>query len=146
MVTEEKLRPKVPSFCDQDFRKLMNACWDDNPNKRPEWPEIQERLQKIYVDTITMHMKEQEDLSHLLRHEAQRRLTMDLKRKEAKKAEASLTSKNAPGVEMGSPQGEADSPAYYSRRIAKLDKYVGSGVHEFKSRGSLPTHHEDTEE
>ena len=53
MVTEEQLRPKVPSFCDSDFRKLMCECWDDDPDKRPAWDTIQKELEKIYVDTVS---------------------------------------------------------------------------------------------
>ena len=126
MVTEEQLRPKVPSFCDADFLKLMTECWVDDPDKRPEWTEIQAKLKQIYVDTLRRQMKEKEDLSHLIKHEAKRRLTMDVQKVEGKKAKkigsVEVTPVDANGEE---------SPAYYSRRIARVDKSVGSGIHQF---------------
>ena len=130
MVTEEQLRPKVPSFCDADFLKLMTECWDDDPEKRPEWTEIQGKLKQIYVDTLRRQMKEKEDLSHLIKHEAKRRLTMDMQKVEENKALIFNSVKDDP-AETGAGADRKKSPDYYSRRIERVDKSVGSGIHQF---------------
>ncbi|KAA0151871.1 hypothetical protein FNF27_03254 [Cafeteria roenbergensis] len=43
-VAEHGLRPKVPDFCPQDYALLMTQCWATDPDARPDFGEIQQRL------------------------------------------------------------------------------------------------------
>lgn len=36
----EGKRPQVPVDCDKGFKKMMKACWHDNPSKRPSMDDI----------------------------------------------------------------------------------------------------------
>ena len=38
------LRPTVPSYCDPQWRVLMEQCWAPNPATRPSFTEITSRL------------------------------------------------------------------------------------------------------
>lgn len=38
------LRPLVPSFCDPEWRMLMEHCWAPDPLGRPTFTEIARRL------------------------------------------------------------------------------------------------------
>lgn len=41
------LRPSIPSFCDPEWRLLMEQCWAPNPVVRPSFTEIAGRLRAM---------------------------------------------------------------------------------------------------
>ncbi|XP_010531995.1 PREDICTED: uncharacterized protein LOC104808132 [Tarenaya hassleriana] len=43
-IVNNTLRPTVPSYCDGEWRKLMEECWAPNPSARPSFSEIAARL------------------------------------------------------------------------------------------------------
>lgn len=43
-IVNNTLRPPVPSFCDPDWRLLMEQCWAPDPAVRPCFTEIARRL------------------------------------------------------------------------------------------------------
>ncbi|XP_021900967.1 uncharacterized protein LOC110816917 isoform X2 [Carica papaya] len=43
-IVNNTLRPTIPSFCDPEWRRLMEECWAPNPAARPSFTEIAGRL------------------------------------------------------------------------------------------------------
>ncbi|XP_027064032.1 uncharacterized protein [Coffea arabica] len=43
-IVNNTLRPSIPSFCDPEWRNLMEQCWAPNPVVRPSFTEIAGRL------------------------------------------------------------------------------------------------------
>lgn len=43
-IVNNTLRPPVPSFCDPDWRLLMEQCWSPDPVARPSFTDIARRL------------------------------------------------------------------------------------------------------
>ncbi|PIN12226.1 Tyrosine kinase [Handroanthus impetiginosus] len=43
-IVNNTLRPTIPSYCDQEWRRLMEQCWAPNPAVRPSFTEIASRL------------------------------------------------------------------------------------------------------
>ena len=43
-IVSNTLRPTIPSFCDPEWRTLMEQCWAPNPGLRPSFSEITSRL------------------------------------------------------------------------------------------------------
>ncbi|KAL3820901.1 hypothetical protein ACJIZ3_006806 [Penstemon smallii] len=43
-IVNNTLRPTIPSYCDQEWRILMEQCWAPNPVIRPSFTEIASRL------------------------------------------------------------------------------------------------------
>ena len=43
-------RPQIPSNCHPSLRKLIECCWDPNPQKRPSFPVIVQALEHIIVE------------------------------------------------------------------------------------------------
>ncbi|OIW11684.1 hypothetical protein TanjilG_12203 [Lupinus angustifolius] len=43
-IVNNTLRPTIPSYCDQEWRTLMEECWAPNPSARPSFTEIASRL------------------------------------------------------------------------------------------------------
>uniref|UniRef100_A0A5B7BBL6 Protein kinase domain-containing protein n=1 Tax=Davidia involucrata TaxID=16924 RepID=A0A5B7BBL6_DAVIN len=43
-IVSNTLRPSIPSFCDPEWRRLMEQCWAPNPAARPSFTEIASRL------------------------------------------------------------------------------------------------------
>ncbi|KAJ0257137.1 putative Ser/Thr protein kinase [Hirschfeldia incana] len=43
-IVNNTLRPTIPSYCDSDWRILMEECWAPNPTARPSFTEIARRL------------------------------------------------------------------------------------------------------
>uniref|UniRef100_A0A1J3EC39 Serine/threonine-protein kinase CTR1 n=1 Tax=Noccaea caerulescens TaxID=107243 RepID=A0A1J3EC39_NOCCA len=43
-IVNNSLRPTIPSFCDDEWRTLMEECWAPNPMARPSFTEIAGRL------------------------------------------------------------------------------------------------------
>ncbi|XP_057948084.1 uncharacterized protein LOC131143778 isoform X2 [Malania oleifera] len=50
-IVSNTLRPTIPSFCDTEWRILMEQCWDPNPAARPSFTEIARRLREMSVAT-----------------------------------------------------------------------------------------------
>ncbi|KAK8602656.1 hypothetical protein V6N13_084863 [Hibiscus sabdariffa] len=46
-IVSNTLRPTIPSFCDPEWRKLMEQCWSPNPSARPSFTEIASRLRTM---------------------------------------------------------------------------------------------------
>ncbi|KAK7243820.1 hypothetical protein RIF29_38632 [Crotalaria pallida] len=43
-IVNNTLRPTIPSYCDEEWRTLMEECWAPNPAARPSFTEIASRL------------------------------------------------------------------------------------------------------
>ncbi|CAM8956988.1 unnamed protein product [Rhodiola kirilowii] len=43
-IVNNTLRPTIPSYCDPEWRNLMEQCWAPNPVARPSFSEIADRL------------------------------------------------------------------------------------------------------
>ncbi|KAJ9139598.1 hypothetical protein P3X46_030318 [Hevea brasiliensis] len=43
-IVNNTLRPTIPSFCDPEWKRLMEQCWAPNPAARPSFTEIAGRL------------------------------------------------------------------------------------------------------
>ncbi|KAJ4915935.1 Protein kinase superfamily protein with octicosapeptide/Phox/Bem1p domain [Raphanus sativus] len=43
-IVNNTLRPTIPTYCDSDWRILMEECWAPNPTARPSFTEIARRL------------------------------------------------------------------------------------------------------
>lgn len=43
-IVNNTLRPPVPSFCDPEWKTLMEQCWAPDPLDRPSFTEIARRL------------------------------------------------------------------------------------------------------
>ncbi|XP_073292428.1 uncharacterized protein [Primulina huaijiensis] len=43
-IVSNTLRPPIPSYCDLEWRRLMEQCWAPNPSMRPCFTEIASRL------------------------------------------------------------------------------------------------------
>lgn len=43
------LRPPVPERCDPEWRKLMEHCWSPDPEIRPSFTEITNRLRTMSI-------------------------------------------------------------------------------------------------
>ena len=50
-ITVEKERPPLPENTLPSLKKLIEDCWDDDPAKRPYFPEIVDRLADLLVET-----------------------------------------------------------------------------------------------
>ncbi|XP_051125000.1 uncharacterized protein LOC127247261 isoform X2 [Andrographis paniculata] len=46
-IVNNTLRPPVPSYCDPEWRVLMEQCWAPDPLARPSFPEIARRLRTM---------------------------------------------------------------------------------------------------
>ncbi|XP_039015035.1 LOW QUALITY PROTEIN: uncharacterized protein LOC120145211 [Hibiscus syriacus] len=46
-IVSNTLRPTIPSFCDREWRILMEQCWSPNPAARPSFTEIASRLRTM---------------------------------------------------------------------------------------------------
>jgi len=49
-----KKRPKIPPNCLPDFAKLIEICWNDNPDSRPTMIEIVQQLKTIIKNNASM--------------------------------------------------------------------------------------------
>lgn len=47
-IVKNTLRPQIPEKCDPEWRKLMEQCWSINPEERPSFTEISNRLRSMY--------------------------------------------------------------------------------------------------
>ncbi|XP_061372205.1 uncharacterized protein LOC133314701 [Gastrolobium bilobum] len=46
-IVKNTLRPPVPERCDPEWRKLMEECWSPDPERRPSFTEITDRLRSM---------------------------------------------------------------------------------------------------
>uniref|UniRef100_A0ACD5XH09 Uncharacterized protein n=1 Tax=Avena sativa TaxID=4498 RepID=A0ACD5XH09_AVESA len=46
-IVNNSLRPQIPETCDPEWRKLMEQCWSANPDFRPSFTEVTDRLRAI---------------------------------------------------------------------------------------------------
>jgi hypothetical protein len=46
-VSKEGLRPDIPPSCPPDFAQLMRDCWEQDPERRPRFAQVLERLEKM---------------------------------------------------------------------------------------------------
>lgn len=49
------LRPPVPSYCDAEWRLLMEQCWAPDPVARPSFTEIASRLRVMSAAATRSH-------------------------------------------------------------------------------------------
>ncbi|KAL6542991.1 hypothetical protein OROHE_010511 [Orobanche hederae] len=52
-IVNNTLRPIIPSYCDAEWRGLMEQCWAPNPALRPSFTEIASRLRVMSVSAQT---------------------------------------------------------------------------------------------
>uniref|UniRef100_A0A5B6ZLT1 Protein kinase domain-containing protein n=1 Tax=Davidia involucrata TaxID=16924 RepID=A0A5B6ZLT1_DAVIN len=48
-IVKNTLRPPIPERCDSEWRKLMEQCWSADPEARPSFTEITNRLRSMSV-------------------------------------------------------------------------------------------------
>ncbi|GKV29448.1 hypothetical protein SLEP1_g38375 [Rubroshorea leprosula] len=46
-IVHNTLRPTIPSYCDPEWRRLMEECWEPEPAARPSFTEIASRLRTM---------------------------------------------------------------------------------------------------
>ncbi|VFQ97460.1 unnamed protein product [Cuscuta campestris] len=54
-IVNNTLRPHIPSFCDPEWRMLMEQCWAPDPAARPSFTDIARRLRAMTVACPTRH-------------------------------------------------------------------------------------------
>ncbi|KAK4434696.1 Serine/threonine-protein kinase EDR1 [Sesamum alatum] len=52
-IVNNTLRPTIPSYCDAEWRRLMEQCWAPNPAIRPSFTEIASRLRVMSASAQT---------------------------------------------------------------------------------------------
>ncbi|XP_062078612.1 uncharacterized protein LOC133783093 isoform X2 [Humulus lupulus] len=46
-IVNNSLRPQIPSWCDPEWRALMESCWSSDPAQRPSFSEISQKLRNM---------------------------------------------------------------------------------------------------
>ncbi|KAL5973972.1 hypothetical protein ACLOJK_030632 [Asimina triloba] len=46
-IVNNSLRPQVPSWCDPEWKSLMESCWSSDPKERPAFSQISQTLRKM---------------------------------------------------------------------------------------------------
>ena len=46
-IVNDSLRPQIPSWCDPEWKALMESCWSSDPTGRPSFTDISQRLRKM---------------------------------------------------------------------------------------------------
>ncbi|KAF4359749.1 hypothetical protein F8388_008311 [Cannabis sativa] len=46
-IVNNSLRPQIPSWCDPEWKALMEACWSSDPTQRPSFTEISQKLRNM---------------------------------------------------------------------------------------------------
>ncbi|WRX34208.1 PB1 domain - like 10 [Theobroma cacao] len=46
-IVNNTLRPKIPSWCDPEWKALMEKCWASDPAERPSFSEISQKLRNM---------------------------------------------------------------------------------------------------
>jgi hypothetical protein len=49
-ITQDGERPPIPADCISSLRELMTRCWDKDPNLRPYFPEICDKLNEVCIE------------------------------------------------------------------------------------------------
>lgn len=51
---ERGLRPSIPTVCPEGYAELMQRCWSDNPEERPDFNEVLQILFAMKKDFATV--------------------------------------------------------------------------------------------
>lgn len=46
-IVNNTLRPQIPTWCDPEWKSLMESCWSSEPAERPSFSEISQRLRNM---------------------------------------------------------------------------------------------------
>ncbi|KAE9601676.1 putative protein kinase TKL-Pl-6 family [Lupinus albus] len=46
-IVNNSLRPRTPTWCDPEWKSLMESCWASNPSERPSFSEISKKLRSM---------------------------------------------------------------------------------------------------
>jgi serine/threonine protein kinase len=46
-IMDNSLRPQIPTWCDPEWKALMQSCWSPDPKDRPSFSEISQKLRKM---------------------------------------------------------------------------------------------------
>ncbi|CAL1415080.1 unnamed protein product [Linum trigynum] len=46
-IVNNTLRPKIPTWCDPEWKSLMESCWASDPSERPSFSEISRKLRTM---------------------------------------------------------------------------------------------------
>ncbi|GAB2246897.1 hypothetical protein Droror1_Dr00006779 [Drosera rotundifolia] len=46
-IVNNTLRPEIPTWCDPEWRSLMESCWSSEPGERPSFSDISQRLRNM---------------------------------------------------------------------------------------------------
>ncbi|KAG9150751.1 hypothetical protein Leryth_002910 [Lithospermum erythrorhizon] len=46
-IVNDSLRPEIPTWCDPEWKSLMESCWATDPGKRPSFCEISQKLRTM---------------------------------------------------------------------------------------------------
>ncbi|XP_076943180.1 RAF-like serine/threonine-protein kinase 24 [Bidens hawaiensis] len=46
-IVNNTLRPTVPTWCDPEWKSLMESCWSADPHERPSFTEISQKLRAM---------------------------------------------------------------------------------------------------
>lgn len=41
------LRPQIPTWCDPEWKSLMESCWGSEPAQRPSFSDISQKLRNM---------------------------------------------------------------------------------------------------
>nr|VDC82303.1 unnamed protein product [Brassica rapa] len=56
-IVKNTLRPPIPKTCTPEWKKLMEQCWDIDPDARPPFTEITSRLRSMSMELVTKSKK-----------------------------------------------------------------------------------------
>ena len=46
-IVNNTLRPQIPTWCDPEWKSLMQSCWAPDPSERPSFSEISQKLRSM---------------------------------------------------------------------------------------------------
>ncbi|GJZ36626.1 kinase TKL-Pl-6 family protein, partial [Tanacetum coccineum] len=46
-IVNNTLRPTIPTWCDPEWKSLMESCWSGDPQERPSFLEISQKLRTM---------------------------------------------------------------------------------------------------
>lgn len=46
-IVNSTLRPQIPTWCDPEWKSLMESCWASDPAERPSFSEISKKLRSM---------------------------------------------------------------------------------------------------
>ncbi|VFQ81432.1 unnamed protein product [Cuscuta campestris] len=46
-IVNNSLRPQVPTWCDPEWKSLMESCWASDPSERPSFSEVSQKLRSM---------------------------------------------------------------------------------------------------